>query len=260
MNKLFRSLLVLMVVLSAKAGIAAPVGLTLTTLLSAPAHHQTQRPAPGWDRLGLTQLRRSGDHNTCQSSSDLNTLYLDAPHAQAELTQLLYLTAENSRTQPIVGQIKSRERAEQKVAGKLEGDASRLTDIVRGSIIADSLEDLMASFHQLEQQARVVQLKNRFAEPKRSGYRDLNLLVELPETGMIAEVQLHLRKIADIKSGIEHQVYQEVQGIEYRASQQSRALTELERARIVRLQQDSHKLYHKAWLHYKRQDEQLKVA
>lgn len=259
MNKLFRSLLVLMVVLSAKAGVAAPVGLTLTTLLSAPVQHQPQRPAPGWDRLGLTQLRRSSQ-TVCQSSSDLNTLYLDAPHAQAELTQLLYLTAENSHTQPVIGQIKSRERAEQKVVGKLEGDASRLTDIVRGSIIADSLEDLMTSFHQLEQQARIVQLKNRFAEPKRSGYRDLNLLVELPQTGMIAEVQLHLRKIADIKSGIEHQVYQEVQGIEYQASQQSRPLSDIERARIVRLQQDSHKLYHKAWLYYKRQDEQLKAA
>ncbi|MGI2259304.1 GTP pyrophosphokinase [Shewanella sp. GXUN23E] len=260
MNKLFRSLLVLLLLLSTKAGLAAPVGLTLTTLLSTPIQQQTHRPLPAWDRHGISQLRRNAASPISQNSADLNTLYQQAPAAHHELTALLNHTASQSQTQLVMGDVKSRQRAGQKVAGKLQGDASQLTDIVRGTLIADSLDDLMTSFNTLEQQANIVQLKNRFASPKRSGYRDLNLLIELPQTGMMAEVQLHLRKIADIKSGIEHQAYQEVQGIELRAHHQKRPLTELERARIMRLQQDSHKLYHKAWLHYKRQDASLRVA
>ena len=53
--------------------------------------------------------------------------------------------------------------------------------------------------------------KNRFKKPTASGYRDLNLLVRLPKTNLIAEVQLHLKAIADVKSGPEHDLYEQIQ-------------------------------------------------
>lgn len=50
--------------------------------------------------------------------------------------------------------------------------------------------------------------------------------------------------------------------IEANAIKQQRPLSEFELAQIAQLRQESHKLYHKAWLNYKRVDEAslLKVA
>ncbi|BDM65679.1 GTP pyrophosphokinase [Shewanella sp. NFH-SH190041] len=260
MNKLLRSFLILLLLLSAKTGFAAPVGITLTTLLSLPAQQLTQRQQHRHDRVGLTALDQTLSAPALQPTDNLSQLYQLAPVAQMELSQLLSQAAVASQTEMHLADIKTRSRASQKISGKLAGDTRQLTDLVRGTLVADSISDLMQSYDFLQQQGEILQLKNRFASPKHSGYRDLNLLVRLPQSGMVAEIQLHLRKIADIKSGVEHQVYQQVQAIEFGARRASRELTELERARIIRLQQDSHKQYHKAWLYYKRLDDSMQQA
>ena len=105
----------------------------------------------------------------------------------------------------------------------------------------------------LHENSEIIQIKNRFANPKASGYRDLNVLVKLPKSQMIVEVQLHLQTIAAIKSGQDHQDYEQIQSIENKANQEHRALSELEMQKITQIRQQSHKQYHKAWLDYKRQ-------
>ncbi|MCV5804366.1 hypothetical protein OFN34_36775, partial [Escherichia coli] len=74
--------------------------------------------------------------------------------------------------------------------------------------------------------------KNRFKKPGPSGYRDLNLLVRLPKTNLIAEVQLHLKAIADVKNGPEHDLYEQIQKLERQASMEKRNLSEIEMASI----------------------------
>ncbi|MCK8044679.1 RelA/SpoT domain-containing protein [Shewanella sp. 1CM18E] len=204
---------------------------------------------------GLTAIQSMQYQVPRQTSADLDTLYSQANDAQQELAQLLNMISKESHTQSVLADIKSRERAEAKVQNKLDNDASQLTDLVRASIVSNDIHNLMQAFDLLKTDSQIIQVKNRFATPKESGYRDLNLLVKLPKSQMIAEVQLHLADIAEIKSGAEHQVYQQVQSIQASANKQQRDLSEIETAKITQLRQESHKLYHKAWLKYKRNDQ-----
>jgi len=75
-------------------------------------------------------------------------------------------------------------------------------------------------------------------------------LVRLPKTNIIAEVQLHLKAIAEVKSGAEHELYEIIQGIERVASAQNRALNDIETAQITSLRRQSLELYQQAWQPY----------
>ena len=102
----------------------------------------------------------------------------------------------------------------------------------------------------LERETTVVKVKNRFKKPAPSGYRDLNLLVQLPKTNLVAEVQLHLKAIADVKSGPEHDLYEQIQHIERRADTEQRAINEFEVAQINNMRRQSRQLYQDAWQPY----------
>ena len=60
--------------------------------------------------------------------------------------------------------------------------------------MADDIEGLISLYEVLNRETTIVKTKNRFKNPTASGYRDLNILVQLPKTNLIAEVQLHLKK------------------------------------------------------------------
>lgn len=249
MNKLFRTFFIFLLLLSTRTGVANPLVINDS---SAERGSYSARQAQSHDLHGLYALNSQTFDTPRQSSNCLDNLYLGAHAAQHELGNLLQKITTHSQTNVILPEVKSYQRAAEKVASKFNGDASQITDLARASIVADSISELMQAYYALSEQTQVVKLKNRFAEPKASGYRDLNLLVRLPESGMIAEVQLHLKDIADIKSGPEHKVYEQVQQIEANALKQQRQLSEFETAQIAKLRQEFHKLYHKAWLNYKR--------
>lgn len=250
MNKLFRTLVIFIFLLSSRAGIANPFDINGN---KTDRSDYSTKEAQTHDLDGLFSISSDTFEMPQQASSSLIDLHHQAYAAQAELTQLLQDVSEKTQAQLLIPEVKSYPRAAAKVANKFNGDARKITDLARASVVTDSIESLMQAYTVLSERTQVVQQKNRFAEPKASGYRDLNMLVRLPKSGMIAEVQLHLHDIAEIKSGPEHQVYQQVQGIEANAKSQQRALSEFELTQIAQLRQSSHKLYHKAWLTYKRE-------
>lgn len=187
-----------------------------------------------------------------QFSANVSQLYRQAVYTKQDLDTLLNSIAQETQTQAITAPLKSAQRAQEKIQHKFDGDGAKITDLARGSLVADNVHTLIRAYQSLVNQVEVVSIKNRFALPKSSGYRDLNLLVKLPESNMICEVQLHLKHIAEIKSGPEHQTYQHIQGIQARAKKAQRVLSEFELASITQLRQDSFKLYQRAWLNYKR--------
>ena len=97
-------------------------------------------------------------------------------------------------------------------------------------------------------------MDNSFKNPTPSGYRDLNVLVELPKSKIIAEVQLHLKEIRKISFGKEHKLYEQRQEIEYLATVENRPLSEIEQGEIERLLLESLNLYKKVWQQYVKQD------
>ncbi|UTV29753.1 RelA/SpoT domain-containing protein [Photobacterium atrarenae] len=177
-------------------------------------------------------------------------LYQAARGAQQELDGVLKRIGAATATKPLIANIKSAHRAKEKIATDLQGDCRRITDLARGSLIADDIPTLVQAFEQLSQELTIVSVKNRFKTPAPSGYRDLNVLVRLPQSQLVAEVQFHLAAIAEVKSGPEHQLYEHIQQIERRGLEENRALSPLEQAKIARLRQSSQQLYQTAWQQY----------
>jgi len=243
------------VVLFSLLGTSAQAG-TLNEL-PRPAYIRNTGSAYGQLNIGharaLQRLQAIGSwraQNLGQPHADLDSLYRIAGQGQQELASVTRRIAALTGTEALNPSLKSRQRAQAKISGELGGQAGKLTDLVRTSVIADDIPGLLQAYAALEKHAAVVQVKNRFVDPTASGYRDLNVLVRLPESGLLAEVQFHLLRIAAVKNGPEHQLYEQIQRIERRALAQQRSLTAIERARITQLRDTSRRLYLRAWQHH----------
>ncbi|GAB2661464.1 phosphoribosylglycinamide formyltransferase [Vibrio panuliri] len=185
-----------------------------------------------------------------QPYSDFDVLYSKAHQAQFELETICKSTALLTGTDAYFAGVKSTQRAQEKIALELDNQVNRITDLARATIVADDVASLMEAYEKLSRETTIVKVKNRFKKPAESGYRDLNVLVKLPKTNLVAEVQLHLKAIADVKSGKEHELYEQIQNIERSADAQQRALTEFEMAQIDHMRRQSRQLYQDAWQPY----------
>lgn len=185
-----------------------------------------------------------------QPYSDFDILYSKAHQAQAELETLCKSAALLTSTEAYFAGVKSSDRAKAKIEHELDGQVERITDLARATIVADDIESLTTVYEILNRETTIVKVKNRFKNPAASGYRDLNLLVQLPKTQLVAEVQIHLKAIADVKSGPEHDLYEKIQKIERQAAAESRDLSEFEIAQIRTMRSQSKELYQHAWQPY----------
>ena len=185
-----------------------------------------------------------------QPYSDFDILNSKAHQAQRELENICKETALISNTQPQFAGVKSSERALLKIEQELNGQVNKLTDIARATIVADSIPDLVTAYESLNRETTILSVTNRFSTPAKSGYRDIKLLVELPKTKLVAEVQLHLKDIAIVKNGAEHKIYEEIQNMERLVFVEDRKFTEFEQARITKLRALSQSLYANAWKSY----------
>ncbi|ACH66404.1 phosphoribosylglycinamide formyltransferase [Aliivibrio fischeri] len=192
----------------------------------------------------------SWNHFSHQPYNDFDILSSKAHQAQHELENICKQTALISNSQTQFAGVKNNERAKIKIEQELSGQVNQLTDIARATVVADSIPDLVTAYEALNRETTVVSVTNRFSQPAKSGYRDIKLLVELPKTKLIAEIQLHLKDIADVKNGVEHKIYEEIQSMERLAFIEDREFTEFEEARFTKLRGLSQSLYTNAWQSY----------
>ncbi|WP_299492663.1 RelA/SpoT domain-containing protein [uncultured Shewanella sp.] len=250
MKRLFRTSFIFLFLLSTRTGFAQTPHFDKGEQTENIPFSVSSLPVTDFDKL-LSFPSQQFTPAT-QSSADLSLLYQQAFHTKKDLDTLLGTISTTTQTQAIFAPLKTAQRADEKIQNKFDGDSSKITDLVRGSLVADNVNGLVRAYEALTAQVEVVRIKNRFAAPKDSGYRDLNLLVKLPHSNMICEVQLHLSQIAQIKSGAEHETYQKIQSIQAKAKHNQRDLSEIELAQVTRLRQESFKLYQRAWLNYKK--------
>ena len=120
---------------------------------------------------------------------------------------------------------KRRKRAIEKVWRGYKGDATRLRDLVRCSLVFNSVEQLEAAIDKIitDRAIEILRVKNRFAstyDVKEScGYRDIQLNavvtaqnfdaaeIELGLHEHICEIQLHLKPMYDLKNDEGHKRY-----------------------------------------------------
>ncbi|WP_428268294.1 hypothetical protein [Haliangium sp.] len=182
-------------------------------------------------------------------SRDMDALEPEAQVSQAELTTLtqgiVAAAAPNAEAQLPPG-IKSRARAEEKATAWFGGDASKLTDLSRATIACNSMEDVNRVKAYVQENCDVVWVNDRFQEPTRSGYRDLSFNIRA-SNGHVAELQVHLKAIAEAKAGDGHAIYEQTRVIIETAKQAGRPLTGEERQRLAALEQQSRDLYDSAF-------------
>ena len=122
---------------------------------------------------------------------------------------------------------KRRKRAIEKVWRGYAGDATRLRDLVRCSLVFDTFAQMEAALDLIlaDSAIRILRVKNRFAEDydavtESCGYRDIQLNAVLTqqvlteageiELGLhehVCEIQFHLRPIYELKNEAGHKRY-----------------------------------------------------
>ncbi|GMM87266.1 RelA/SpoT domain-containing protein [Vibrio fortis] len=249
MSVFLRTTALMLLVLSRAPAFAATVSTNSAEPTRTPAQNQVSSKVFRHSLSGLYGIK-AFDSNPTQPYTDFDVLYSKSHQAQAELETICKSTALLTNSEALFAGVKSQARAEEKITLELNGDVTRITDLARATIIANDVESLVEVYEAVSREADVVKVKNKFKSPADSGYRDLNLLVRLPKTNIIAEVQLHLKAIADVKSGPEHELYEIIQGIERNALAQNRPINDIEAAQINNLRSQSLELYQQAWQPY----------
>ena len=212
-----------------------------------------QRQGFGGNRLRMKSLiQRDGDETNKPAEEPakkeelhqdvgkkfLFKLYEEAAVAKVEFDPIVSSIASMTNGTAKIPKLKDQNTAVGKSEGEYGGDHSRLVDICRASIIYNSYKDLMEGLGKSKEMITLVREKNRFAEPTLAGYRDILLNVRL-SNGHIAELQLHLQQIMDVKNGVGHKLYEEVRSIERAAKEAARALTPEEAAKVDQLLEES---------------------
>ncbi|WP_064609230.1 RelA/SpoT domain-containing protein [Photobacterium sp. J15] len=251
LKSVLRTCFILLFVFGRGPAVAAPLANYSDSDFEVPSN-QSEASKKSFQRSlsGLYSINSWRDSSITQPYSDFDQLYQNASLAQQELDNLLREISLVTETQAILPGIKSEHRARTKVATELQGQTHKITDLARGSLVADDIPALVQAFELLDKEITIVAVKNRFKDPTDSGYRDLKLLVKLPESNIIAEVQLHLDAISTVKNGEEHEIYEQIQKIERKELEQNRNLSEFEHAQIAKLRTVSKNLYQEAWQQY----------
>ncbi len=249
MSLILRTTALMLLVLSRAPAFAAMPSFTSNQDGRETKQNQVSSKAFKHNLSGLYGIE-SNHVTPLQPYADFDVLYSKAHQAQAELETLCKGAALLTNTEPHFAGVKSYQRSREKIQHELAGRTERITDLARATLVANDVASLMQAYEILSRETQILKVKNRFKKPAESGYRDLNVLVQLPKTQLIAEVQLHLKAIADVKSGPEHQIYERIQEIQRRAAQQNRAFNEIETAQIAKMRSESQRLYQDAWQPY----------
>ncbi|MCL9783424.1 RelA/SpoT domain-containing protein [Vibrio sp. S4M6] len=251
MSFIFRTTAIMLLLLSRTSAFAATPTSSNNEQTRLPSQQQNEVCSKRFKHClsGLYGIQNT-EQTPLQPYNDFDQLYSLADSAQKELEIICASAALLTGTESIFSGTKSKQRAQHKIQYELNGQPERITDLARATIVADDVPSLVEAYEVLSRETTVVKVKNRFKNPQKSGYRDLNLLVQLPNSGLVAEVQLHLKAIANVKSGPEHDLYEQIQRIERRANEQERPLTELESAQIANIRKVSKELYQQAWQPY----------
>ncbi|MFI6328660.1 toxin glutamine deamidase domain-containing protein [Micromonospora chersina] len=177
-------------------------------------------------QLGFDQGRRN---DSDYLSSYLGKLYADAAVAQQELNQIAREISGDRgrpgwRTAP-----KSRKRVQDKLV-EYENDASRLKDLAGAKVQFDRLEDVYRALHKLggDPGTVILDIKDRFASPQSSGYRDVLLNLSL-SNGHVGELRLHLTSVDGVAEW-EHALYEVRRDLDALVEVDGRPLTKREKA------------------------------
>lgn len=125
-----------------------------------------------------------------------------------------------------MGPLKTLERSQDKVNGDYKGDHTQITDLARGRLVIDKpeqVETLRQYFKEQREGFKVEVLKDRFAKPSDTNFRDINMQVRLGN-GHVVEMRVEQKDILEAAKKT-HDPYEEVQKMDRAAEKEGRMLT-----------------------------------
>ncbi|OJJ17113.1 hypothetical protein BKI52_30850 [marine bacterium AO1-C] len=128
--------------------------------------------------------------------------------------------------------IKGWERAHEKQHDKYGQDATRILDLVRGTLVFESVTDLVQGQRYISQVFEVYRIKNTIgSEFTDTGYQDMKINVQL-STGHIGELQLNLKSMVHQKGAGGHGLYRFIrafdEGKTYKPADKAKAVERLQ--------------------------------
>lgn len=148
--------------------------------------------------------------------------------------------------------LKGRKRASDKIATDYGGEASKIKDLLRATVVVESIDQIGAAIDAIKARFQLTPTGNRNlltdeAQPV-DGYRDAKFNVDLGG-GLIAEVQVNLPQMVEAKNGRGHDLYEARQKIERGAA--GREQTAIERSAIANLNAEMRLIYDPIWTQVK---------
>lgn len=152
-----------------------------------------------------------------QSTGNVDSLYAQAQAALPAFKRFVHSIAQATGTAPVVVGLKSKESLLAKTESRKQGDASRVLDVARAALVAENLDQVYSTLTVIEALAgeygaRLLKVKDRFATPSETGYRDLHLNLRI--ANHIVEVQIHLKPLYELKQAKGDALYREIRKLE----------------------------------------------
>jgi hypothetical protein len=149
---------------------------------------------------------------TLQNSNTIDSITASARLMFPYFCDLIETITKKTGGNPIIPGLKGLQRSGEKVVADYKGDASRMVDILRASIVYDTIPQALLGFHTIRNMAEdasfkelkaLAEIKQRFKETPEEratdrGYKDINLQLVLPNS-LVAELQITVRALAEIK-------------------------------------------------------------
>ncbi len=155
-----------------------------------------------------------------QPVKSLDELYQRAQAEEPAFRKMVEDIAEVTGSKPKFGVdkqtgsiLKTRESSERKLRDELDGDFTKLRDVLRGTVVGDSVEktrDSAATFI-AKQGENILRVKDRHVGPTSSGYRDILVNFRTPG-GLVAELQFNSKAMTEAKEASGHKLYDAIRG------------------------------------------------
>lgn len=145
---------------------------------------------------------------------DLDQLYAKAESVEGNFKDVMNKLAEMTESRAMIAPLKGRERATRKAKYKYKDDNGpgigyyRLTDILRGTLVFPDLETLYGGAATVLKflKGRIKEFNDRYQNPKKGGYRDIQMVFELDE--FMCELQLSTEAFMTAKETTGHRNYE----------------------------------------------------
>ena len=140
------------------------------------------------------------------AEAQLAPLMAAAADAKAAFDRAVKTAADAIDGEIKLAPLKGMKRAAEKLVRDYAGNTSRMRDLLRATIIADSNASVYAALDRIQQDFEVVRVSDRIANPLPTGYTDILVNVRTPG-GVVAEIQISTPEMMAAKK-VSHRVYE----------------------------------------------------